>query len=268
MALDAKLDVGATPGGGAIPEALRSVAARLLDILLPPVCILCRKRTIGHGLLCGGCWGRIEFISSPLCARLGVPLPYDTGAPGEPALSASAIANPPIYDRARAVARYSGGMRDLIHAFKYGDRHEGVPLFGRWLAVAGSDLLADAELILPVPLYRSRLWARRFNQAAVLANAVGALTHIPVDCFLLARVKPTPSQIGLSPKERRRNMSGAFRVTGDRKALRGKRVALIDDVITTGATSDACARVLKRAGAARVDVLTLARAMEAPGLPL
>jgi predicted amidophosphoribosyltransferase len=101
------------------------------------------------------------------------------------------------------VARYSSIMRDLIESFKYGDRHEGLPLFGRWLAAAGAELLADADLIVPVPLYRSRLWSRRFNQSALLARAVGRLTGVPVDCFLLGRVRRTPSQIGLTAEQRR-----------------------------------------------------------------
>jgi ComF family protein len=240
-------------------SAVRGLLASLADLLLPPVCIVCRTRIGGHGLLCGDCWARIDFIAPPICARLGVPLPYDTG---EPCLSAAAIAEPPVYDRARAVARYSSTMQDLIQSFKYGDRHEGLPLFGRWLATAGAELLADADLIVPVPLYRSRLWARRFNQSALLARAVGRLTGVPVDCFLLGRVKRTPSQVGLTAAQRRRNVAGAFRVSGARAHLRGKRIVVVDDVITTGATADACARTLKRAGAARIDILALARAVE------
>jgi ComF family protein len=153
-------------------------------------------------------------------------------------------------------------MRDLIQGFKYGDRHEGVPLFARWMAGAGAELLADADVIVPVPLYRSRLWSRRFNQSAMLAQAVGAMTSVPVDCFLLARVKPTRAQVGLTAAQRRKNVAGAFRVTAAKGTFRGKRVVVIDDVITTGATAAACARVLKRAGAARVDILALARAVE------
>ena len=148
-------------------EAVRGALNLAADLLLPPVCISCRKCAGAHGLLCGDCWARIDFIAPPLCAKLDVPLPYDTG---EPSLSAAAIADPPVYDRARAAARYSSTMRDLIQSFKYGDRHEGVPLFGRWMTAAGGELLADADVIVPVPLYRSRLWSRRFNQSAMLAS--------------------------------------------------------------------------------------------------
>ena len=156
------------------------------------------------------------------------PLPHDTG---EPSLSAAAVADPPVYYRARAAARYSSTMRDLIQSFKYGDRHEGVPLFGRWMAAAGAELLADAEIIVPVPLYRSRHCSRRFNQSAMLAQEVGKLTGVPVDCFLLARVKRTPSQVGLTAAQRRKNVAGAFRVTAAKGALREKRIVVVDDVI-------------------------------------
>ncbi len=239
---------------------LRRVARSCADLLLPSVCIVCRDRIDGHGLLCAGCWSRIDFIAPPLCDRLGIPLPYDAGTPS---LSAAAIANPPVYDRARAVARYDGVMRDLIQNFKYRDRHEGVPMFGRWLAHAGAELLRDADLILPVPLYASRLWTRRFNQSALLAQGVARLTGVPLDCFVLQRVRRTASQVGLSAQQRQRNVAGAFKVNPKKLAqLRGKRVIVIDDVVTTGATAEACARVLKRAGSSRVDVLALARAVE------
>ena len=205
-------------GAGPSPDAARarpcalslgSIFAPLADLLLPPVCVVCRTRIGRHGLICGACFAKIDFIAPPLCDRLGVPLPYDAGAP---LLSAAAIAKPPVYDRARAVARYSSTMRELIQSFKYRDRHEGLPLFGRWLKKAGAELLADADLIVPVPLYASRLWSRRFNQSAMLAHAVGRLARVPVDCFALKRVRRTASQVGLSADQRRRNVAGAFKV--------------------------------------------------------
>ena len=259
---EAELALEATPAPPSVGARgiVRPMLGRLADLLLPPVCIACRARIGSHGLLCGACFARIDFIAPPICARLGVPLPYDAG---EGALSAAAIATPPVYDRARAAARYSETMRELIQSFKYRDRQEGLALFARWLKQAGAELLADADLIVPVPLYPARLWWRRFNQSAMLAQALGRLTGIEVDCFVLKRVKRTASQVGLSADQRRRNVAGAFKVDKAHAAtVRGKRVVVIDDVITTGATAEACARALKRARAARVDVLALARAVE------
>ena len=136
-------------------------------------------------------------------------------------------------------------------------------MFGLWLKKAGAELLADADLVVPVPLYRSRLWWRRFNQSAMLAQSVGRLASVPVDCFVLARVRRTSSQVGLSAEQRRKNVAGAFKMLPARAArVKGKSIVVVDDVITTGATAEACARALKRAGAARVDVLALARAVE------
>jgi predicted amidophosphoribosyltransferase len=152
---------------------LGAMLALAADLLLPPVCISCRKRAGAHGLLCGGCWAKIDFIAPPLCLRLGVPLPYDTG---KPSLWAAAIADPLLRPRA-GCTRYSSTMRDLVQSFKYGDRHEGVPLFGRWMTAAGAELLADADVIVPVPLYRSRLWSRRFIQSALLAQAALSSTE-------------------------------------------------------------------------------------------
>ena len=238
----------------------RATFGAAVDLLLPPVCIACRTRIGSHGLVCGDCFAKIDFIASPICERLGVPLPFDTGAPS---LSAAAIAAPPVYDRARAVARYSETMRDLIQSLKYRDRQEGLWLFGRWLARAGAELLTEADRIVPVPLYRSRLWWRRFNQSALLAQQLSKRSGVPVDCFGLRRVRRTASQVGLSAEQRKKNVAGAFKVDPARpSAFEGKRIVLVDDVITTGATVEACARVLRRAKAAQVDVLALARVVE------
>jgi len=192
-----------------VAAALRGAVALAADLLFPPVCISCRKRAGAHGLLCGDCWPKIDFITPPLCAKLGLPLPYDTS---EPSLSAAAIAEPPVYDRGRAAARYSSTMRELIQRFKYGDRHEGVALFGRWMAAAGAELLTGADVIVPVPLYRSRLWSRRFNQSAILAQAVSRLTRVPIRllsaCPRQAHAEPGRADRGATGKECRRRVPG------------------------------------------------------------
>jgi ComF family protein len=185
-----------------------------------------------------------------------MPLPFDVG---ERMVSAAAVARPPAYDRARAVAHYSGAMRTLVHQLKYADRQDARALLGRWLAEAGRELLAGADLIAPVPLSRWRLLSRRFNQAAILAQELSRLTGLPIDPQVLRRTRSTKTQVGLTHDQRRRNVAGAFSVPANRRArLHGQNVLLVDDVITTGATAEACARTLKRAGAARVDVLALA----------
>jgi ComF family protein len=207
-------------------------------------------------LLCAPCWREVHFIRPPLCDVLGMPLPFDTG---ERMVSAAAVARPPAYDRARAVAHYSGAMRTLIHQFKYADRHDARALFGRWLAEAGRDLIVGIDVVVPVPLSRLRLLSRRFNQAGILAQELSRRTGLAVDAHLLQRSRFTKTQVGLTHDQRRRNLAGAFRVRRNRQAaLEGRNVLLVDDVITTGATVEACARALKRAGAARVDVLALA----------
>ena len=241
-------------------EAVRTWRKRAVELLLPPLCLACRAPVEGQGGLCGRCWWGIDFIEPPLCDRLGIPLPY---AVGERIVSAAALADPPDYDRARAVARFGDVMRQLIHDLKFRDRHEGMELFAGWLEHAGSELLRDADLIVPVPLHVSRLWARRFNQSSLLGRALSRRTGVPFEPSLLKRRKRTQSQVGLTIDQRRRNVAAAFAVS-ERKltALDGRSVLLIDDVITTGATANACAKALKKAGAARVDLLALGRVVD------
>lgn len=241
-------------------RAVARTAHWIADLVVPPVCLACRKPLAVHDALCAPCWRDVKFIRPPLCDRLGLPLPFDTGAPS---VSARALADPPVYDRARAVAHFDGVVRDLIHRLKYGDRHDARRLFARWLCDAGKELLHDCELIVPVPLNRWRLLRRRFNQAALLATELENLTAIRCDPLALARPRRTPKQVGLTDVQRRRNMAGAFAVASGRAAaIEGRHVLLVDDVITTGATIAACARALKRAGATRVDALALALVTE------
>ena len=167
------------------------------------------RRLGTHHLLCATCWRDVHFIRPPLCDVTGIPLPFDTG---ERMVSAAATADPPGYDRARAVAHQSGAMRALVHQFKYADRHDARALFGRWLLEAGRDLQAGIDIIVPVPLSRLRLLSRRFNQAAILARELSLRTGITADLHLLKRRRFTGSQVGLTRDQRRRNIAGAFRV--------------------------------------------------------
>ena len=233
------------------------IATSAFRLLVPEVCLVCRTRVDADGTLCAECWRGIDFIRAPLCDRLGIPMPFDMGGRN---ISAAALAKPPVYDRARAVAHFDGTMRKLVHGLKYSDRHDCVPLFGRWLAVAGGEILVGADMLVPVPLNRWRLIRRRFNQAALLARELGRRTGLPFEPDIVTRTRRTRSQVGLKPEERRKNVSGAFAVAArQRPRIAGRNIVLVDDVITTGATVEALARTLKSAGAARVDVLALAR---------
>ena len=225
------------------------------DTLLPPVCVHCHEPVADHRVLCAACWRSIDFITPPLCDRLGRPLGCGDA---EGNLSAVALRDPPIYGRARAAAQFGGVMRNLIHGFKYADRHEVSDMFASMMRGAGGALLRDADMLMPVPLHRWKLWKRRYNQAAILAWKLAALTGHDVDVSSLRRIRQTPSQVGLSPEERRRNVAAAFSAARD--AVRGKHILLIDDVITTGSTLSACALVLKEAGAREVDCLAVALA--------
>jgi ComF family protein len=252
--------------GNILPASFRRVAGaahlalcRVLDLALPPLCAACRAPVEGRGV-CPACWSKLSFITRPYCERLGTPFVYD---PGPGILSMEAIADPPAYNRARAAVRFDEISRALVHALKYGDRLDLAPMMGRWISQAGRELLAEADALVPVPLHWRRLWARRFNQSAMLAATVSRQTGVPVAAGALKRVKPTAQQVGLSRTERAENVQGAFRVPADGKAaVTGRRLVLIDDVLTSGATVDGCARALLRAGAANVDVLIFARVAE------
>jgi len=248
-------------GRGAWTHAAKLV----LDIALPTLCVSCREPVDGEGV-CAECWAKLSFIEPPYCPRLGIPFVYD---PGPDLLSMEAIANPPAYQRARAAVRYDEVARTLVHSLKYQDRTDLAPAMGRWMARAGREILDGADMLVPVPLHWRRAWHRRYNQSGALGRAIERTSGVKLRGDVLQRVRRTEQQVGLSRPQRASNVQGAFKVSAERQGeIAGRRVILIDDVLTSGATVDACARALLRAKAAQVDVLVFARVVDTPKAPI
>ena len=233
----------------------------VLDALLPPLCLSCQMVVDQPGAVCPSCWAKLTFLGSPMCRRCGLPFPHDVGPAAE---CAACVADPPPWERARAVFAYDETSRGLVLGFKHSDRLHAAPAFGRWLARAGAELAGEADIVAPVPLHWLRLALRRYNQAALLAQALVATAGGTCIPDVLKRTRRTPTQGKLSRGERLKNVAGAFGVRPrHRDRVEGKRVLLVDDVLTTGATARACAKALLAAGASAVDVVTLARVIRA-----
>jgi ComF family protein len=240
-----------------VPAAIRGTVRRVVDIVLPPRCLGCGELVGDPGAVCPTCWGGIDFIAPPMCRCCGLPFDFDEG---DHAVCGDCARRQPLFGRARSAMIYNDGSRRLVLAFKHADRIDAAPAWGEWLARAGADLLADADFLVPVPLHHRRLISRRYNQAALMAQALGRTSGLPVVVDALRRVRATPSQGRMNRSQRERNVAGAFAVRASRQeSIRDARIVLVDDVITTGATLTACIRPLLHAGAANVDVLTLAR---------
>ena len=235
-----------------------SLVEALLDLLFPPACISCSSHKIPDSqiMLCQTCREELKPISGPLCSCCGIPF---TAATNTDHLCGLCLTNHYHFDRARAVLHYNPPLTGIISRFKYHGQRTGLKTF-RALQLQNSQLteIARPELIIPVPLHRKRLQERGFNQALVLARTFYPEERRLVDFSTMIRQRHTNPQTGLSGKDRRRNLKNAFLVTNEEK-VQGKRVVLVDDVFTTGTTVSECARVLKRAGASEVNVLTLAR---------
>lgn len=227
----------------------------LIDLVLPPRCPGCRVIVGGDGRFCVKCWQQLQFITAPLCPGCGAPFTHDLGPA---ARCGPCLAVPPRFTSARAALVYGGPARGVLLALKHGDRLHLARFMALHMARAAGEWLGPDALLVPVPLHWQRLWRRGFNQSALLAQAIARNTGAELAIDALQRAKPTAISRGLGRKARAANVRGAFRVK-DRNHVRGRCVILIDDVLTTGATAEACARVLRRAGATDVHVLTWAR---------
>jgi ComF family protein len=237
------------------------VSRTVLDAVLPPRCLKCGDILSAAQGLCPDCWRKLTWLGAPCCACCGQPFPFDAG---EESLCGACLQKRPAYDRARAVFRYDDESRDLIIGLKHADRTESVPALAGWMVRVGSELLQSAELIVPVPLHWTRLATRRFNQAALLAQAIGRNAGLPVLPQALQRRRATRSQGHLGRLARFRNVKGSISVAARHEsAVTNRRILLIDDVITTGATVESTAKALISAGARQVDVLALAKVVRA-----
>lgn len=235
----------------------KELATSAERLIYPPICANCGAFSSRHNALCAQCWKDVRFIEKPYCEVSGHPFSFDLG---EGIVSANVIANPPPYKRARAAVVYDGAARKIVHLMKYKDRQELSNLMANWMVRAARDCLDDVDCIIPVPLHRWRLMGRRFNQSAELARNLAQKTDKHYLPSALIRKKSTIPQVGLPAKARQDNVKGAFVVPEDKKPeILGKRIILIDDVYTTGATVNAASRALLFGGADQVCVVTFAR---------
>lgn len=249
-------------------QRLHRLGQSVVDIVLPQQALFRPQRGFA-GAEQAQSWADVHFLDEPCCYACGFPFDFQSVSPAESALAdvcGRCAARPPAYNRARAAFVYNDASRALVLRFKHGGDTEGVTMFAVQMQRAGRRLLTTADKLVPVPLHTRRLVKRRFNQSALLARAISKNTAIALETDTLLRHRHTPSQGGQSFVGRKRNVSGAFKVK-DPERIKGQHVVLIDDVMTTGATLESCARTLKRAGASHVDALVLSRVVKPATVP-
>ncbi len=240
---------------------LHQAAKLAIDTLLPPQSLL----TLENDPMSKRLWQDVVFLDEPCCQICGHPFEFETSLQS---LCARCSAMPPKYTSARAAMKYDDGSRALVLSFKHGGRTEGLAMFAAQMHRAGRRALDKADYIIPVPLHMHRLIKRRYNQSALLGRALAHICAVSFEPDILMRVKATPSQGGKSVSARRQNVQGAFSIKPKAAhQLKGAHIVLVDDVMTTGATLEACAQVLLRAGAAEVNGLCLARVVRPVKLP-
>jgi len=228
-----------------------------INFLVPPRCVNCNTPTARQTGICPACWKQVRFLERPFCQIMGTPFSVDMG---EETISTEAIANPPPFARLRSAVLYDDICAKLISRFKFSDRSDIAPFIANVMARAGRELITDADIIVPLPLHWRRFHERRFNQSAILAGLISKSCSVPFEPSLMVRVKNTTQQIGLTHEARRKNVASAFKVPPNMQPLlAGKRILLIDDVYTSGASAKSATKTLLRAGASSVDVLTFAK---------
>lgn len=238
-------------------EIIKPVANAVLDTIFPPRCISCNKFVGTQGSLCTDCWEDINYLSDPCCDICGIPFEFNIE---QGALCGACIAHKPSYDKARSVFLYDDNSRSLITSFKYGDKTQNAVSFAKWLERVGKEFFEEADIVAPVPLHRFKLFLRRYNQSVLITNALKLPKNANLINKLLVRNKYTSPQAGLTTKQRILNVKGAFKVNlRYNEEVKGKVIVLVDDVMTTGSTVEICSRVLKKQGAKKVYILTVAR---------
>jgi ComF family protein len=234
---------------------IKKLGDQLLDLVFPPACLLCDAQVLVAHSLCADCWGKMTFISDPLCSVCGVPFPV---ALEDENICHICLQNKPIFTMARAVVRFDDATAQLIHNFKYYDRPDYAVLMASLMSKYHDAQLYNAALITPVPMHSKRLRERQYNQAGLLAKHIARKIGVRFVPDLLIKTKHTPSQSGLTAEARKENIKDAF-VMNPKFKLRNQSIILVDDVITTGATMNECARVLASNGNNQTIALAFAR---------